>query len=143
MPTPELIADLKRDEGCRLRAYQDTGGVWTIGYGHTPAQPKDVWTQEDADETLKADVEARWLDLTHRAPWIVSLDQVRQDALANMAFNLGVAGLLRFTGFLSYLRAHRFHLAAQAMLLSHWARQVGDRALRLSHMIEYGNRNYE
>ena len=37
MTTKFLRADLQRDEGYRLSAYQDTGGVWTIGVGHTPA----------------------------------------------------------------------------------------------------------
>ena len=33
-----LINHIKRSESCALQAYQDSAGVWTIGYGHTPAE---------------------------------------------------------------------------------------------------------
>lgn len=47
---------IKQFEGLRLQAYQDTGGVWTIGYGFTyypngePVRPGDTITQAQADE---------------------------------------------------------------------------------------------
>ncbi len=55
----QTAIDFIRDhEGCRLTAYQDQGGVWTIGYGHTG---KDVvagllWTQEKADAVFLEDL---------------------------------------------------------------------------------------
>lgn len=45
---------IKQREACRLTAYQDSGGVWTIGYGATGSDigPGVVWTQDQADENL-------------------------------------------------------------------------------------------
>ena len=63
MTTPELIVDLKRDEGCRLTAYKDGGGVWTIGFGHTGAGVAAhlCWTQGEAEAALVADVARAYL----------------------------------------------------------------------------------
>ncbi|HUO11336.1 MAG TPA: glycoside hydrolase family protein, partial [Caulobacteraceae bacterium] len=63
------------------------------------------------------------------------LDDPRQDVLANMAFNLGVGGLLRFPKTLALVRAERWDAAADAMLASAWARQVGARARRLAEQL--------
>ena len=50
------LEQLKIDEGCRLTAYQDTVGVWTIGYGHTGGVKKgDKITQKEAEEFLLED----------------------------------------------------------------------------------------
>lgn len=48
------------DEGLRTTAYQDDGGVWTIGWGHTgPEVHKGlVWTREQCVAALKADLES-------------------------------------------------------------------------------------
>lgn len=57
MTTLELAARLIRVfEGLRLTAYQDTGGVWTIGFGHTlGVKPSDTCTFEQAQEWLAED----------------------------------------------------------------------------------------
>lgn len=48
-----LITLLKRFEGCRLHAYRDIAGVWTIGYGETLGVCAGmVWTQDEADSRL-------------------------------------------------------------------------------------------
>lgn len=47
---------IKRFEGCRLKSYQDSVGVWTIGYGHTTGVVKGQnITQAQADTYLKSD----------------------------------------------------------------------------------------
>jgi lysozyme len=140
MTTPFLISDLKRDEGLRLAAYQDSVGVWTIGYGHTPATPGGTWTQAQAEQALGDDIATAEAGLDKAAPWWRTLDDVRQDVLAEMAFNLGVAGLLEFKVMLADVRAGAFGLAAAAMLMSQWADQVGERAMRLSILLEKGAR---
>jgi lysozyme len=140
MTTPLLIEDLKRDEGLRLTAYQDTRGVWTIGYGHTPAVEGAVWTVEAAAIQLSADLDRTLAEMDRELSWWRGLDDVRQDALANMAFNLGVHGLLAFGHMLEALQAHDWHTASAQMLLSHWAEEVEDRAERLAFMIRTGTR---
>jgi lysozyme len=142
MTTPLLLDDLRRDEGLRLSAYRDTRGVWTIGYGHTGAKigPGLTWTQAMADAALQADVEHTEAGLDFAVPWWRSLNDVRQDVLCEMAFNLGVYGLLKFQKMLTAVRQGAFGTGAAQMLMSDWAEQVGDRAMRLSILMEHGVR---
>ena len=59
---------IKELEGCRLQAYQDAAGVWTIGYGHTyNVRDGDRISQQYADEMLQEDIEnvERQLIATH------------------------------------------------------------------------------
>jgi lysozyme len=76
-------------EGCRLDAYQDIAGVWTIGYGHTG---KDVyaglvWTQAQADEALDHDIQAAQSLLLMYSPTVTG---GTLDALTDFVFNLGI-----------------------------------------------------
>jgi lysozyme len=68
------------------------------------------------------------------------LDDARQDVLADMAFNLGVGGLMDFRRMLAAARAGAYDLAAAEMLASDWASQVGARARRLSILMQHGDR---
>lgn len=53
-----LIDHIKKSESYRLTAYQDTGGVWTIGYGHTACVRKgDKITPYQAEQILKEDLQ--------------------------------------------------------------------------------------
>lgn len=55
MTSPEGIALIQAFEKCKLTAYQDGGGVWTIGWGETRGvKPGMTWTQQQADDMLKA-----------------------------------------------------------------------------------------
>lgn len=137
-PDPELIAQLKIDEGCRLTAYKDTVGVWTVGYGHAHVQPGTVWTQEQAEAQLKQDVLEHNAKLAARIPWITQLDPVRRRVLQNMAFNLGVDGLLGFKNTLEYVRTGDYAKAADGMMASKWAKQVKGRADRLAQQMRTG-----
>lgn len=137
-PDPELIAQLKIDEGCRLTAYKDTVGVWTVGYGHAHVAPGTVWTQAKAEAVLISDVTEHNALLAEKLPWIATLDPVRRRVLQNMAFNLGIAGLLGFKNTLEYVRTGQYDDAARNMLASKWARQVGDRAVRLAKQMRTG-----
>ena len=140
MTTPLLIDDLKRDEGCRLTAYKDTLGVWTVGYGHAHVAPGTVWTQAQADDTLAADIAIAVHDLDFHLPWWRKLDDVRQDVLAELAFNIGVEGLLGFHNTLAFVEAGNYAAASGGLLASRWARQVGARATRLAAMMKSGAR---
>lgn len=132
--TPAGLARLKMDEGCRLAAYQDTRGIWTIGYGSTcDVRPGDEWTQVQADTQLMVDVQSAEARLSADLPWFAALDPVRQDVLVNIAFNVGVHGLLGWPTTLSYFRAGAWESAAHALETEGaWDRQVGARAERLA-----------
>jgi lysozyme len=142
MTTPYLMADLEHDEGFRAQPYQDTLGVWTNGCGHTQGVDESTppVTLAQARAQLAATVTAVMHDLDLALPWWRSLNDVRQDVLVNMAFNLGVRGLLRFTHTLAAIRGGCFGLASAGMLGSRWATEVGERARRLAEQMESGIR---
>lgn len=138
-----LITQLKIDEGLRLQPYTDSLGFVTIGYGHKGVA--DVMlhgatgiTQEYAEQILERDVDSHSKDLQIHLPWMVDLNDARQDALVNMAFNLGIPHLLEFIKFLAALKAGDFDTAAAEMLNSTWATQVGARAIRLANVVRSG-----
>jgi len=142
MTTPFLIDDLESDEGLRLHAYQDSVGVWTIGWGHTGPEvlPGLTWTSDEAHDGLVADIARTQNQLDARLPWWRTLNDVRQDVIVELAFNLGVGGLLTFHNTLAAVQAGNWQLAASDMLLSKWAKQVGERAMRLANLMEFGHR---
>lgn len=88
------IALLKRFEGLRLKAYQDIGGVWTIGYGHTSAaggmkvNKGLTITNEQAEQLLKSDLERMTYPVIRRLVK-VPLTQGQFDALSSFIYNLG------------------------------------------------------
>ena len=66
------------------------------------------------------------------------LDEVRQSVLLNMCFNLGIKGLLEFKNTLAFIDAGDWERAANGMLASKWAKQVGKRAIELSELMRKG-----
>ena len=136
---PLLVAELRRDEGVRYEPYDDTVGVKTVGVGHNlQAKPLGLiypLTDEEVDRILLLDIADTLEDLDDRLPWWRELSDVRQRVLANMAFNLGIGGLLDFRKMLAAAKSGRYEDAAREMLASKWARQVGDRAKRLADMM--------
>lgn len=79
---------IKHFEGCRLKSYQDTAGIWTIGYGHTKhVQPNQTITQDEADKLLKADSLIAEIRVA-KCVEISKMEQCKIDALISQAFNL-------------------------------------------------------
>lgn len=87
---------LKESEGFRAEAYQDAGGVWTIGYGTTKdVQPGDTCTEDEAALWLRRDVlSAEWAVM---ALVEVPLTQGQFDALVDFTYNLGSDALAKST----------------------------------------------
>lgn len=133
---------LKREEGVRTRPYKCTAGKWTIGVGRnfednplTTAQMvryfnKHPMTMEDIDELLEDDI-ADVLRELRKEEWFSALTPVRQAALANMAFQMGVPGLMKFTTTLRNVKAGQYQLAASSGMNSRWAQQTPARAKRV------------
>ena len=71
-------------------------------------------------------------------PWARALSPERQAVLVNMAFNLGIAGLLAFKRMLAACERGEYAAAAREMLDSVWAKQVGARAVRLAEQMRTG-----
>lgn len=133
----ELEQQLKRHEGLRLRPYKDTVGKLTIGIGRNL---DDVGISEDeALFLLGNDITKAMNQLDKALPWVVNLDRVRYDVLVNMAFNMGINGLLQFKNTLLLIRQGKYEEASIQMLNSKWAKQVGNRAKELSEQLKTGN----
>lgn len=90
------LALIKEFEGCKLTAYKDSVGVWTIGYGHTRSARQGMTiTQEQADELLAQDV-ARHAIGVYKALQ-AKLEQHQFDAVVSLAFNVGVSAVRNST----------------------------------------------
>lgn len=129
-----LRRELLRDEGVRLEAYKDSVGLWTIGVGHLLGdQPRMTRiTQQEADALLDYDIDsAEALAMTLVPNPDVRATASRWRAIVNMTFNLG-SRLAQFHRFLAALDNGQWDAAADEMLQSKWAKQVGARANRLA-----------
>ena len=83
-------------EGCRLNAYQDSVGIWTIGFGHTAGVlPGMSCTQEQAEAWLKSDI--HWAESAVNQYVTAALTQGEFDALVDFVFNLGVGNFVHST----------------------------------------------
>jgi lysozyme len=120
-------------EGCRLTAYPDPmthSDPWTIGYGHTGSDvyPGVVWTQQQADDQLAADVARCTGQVLSAIPWAAGLNDARQAVLIGMAYQLGLGGLVAFHNTLSSIQSSDWQRARDGMLNSVWAQQTPRRA---------------
>ena len=131
-----LRSALRLDEGVRMRAYQDSVGVWTIGVGHN-LQDRPV-SQAVVDMILQDDIDAAVGDLDAHVSWWRNLNDVRQNVMVNLCFNMGMARLLTFHKFLSAAQTGEWATAKAELLNSLWASQVGARAVRLANEFETG-----
>ena len=136
---PRLRNLLSLHEGRIPHAYQDSLGYWTIGVGHLIDKRKGGKLPEPIiDALLDHDIRSHCAPLYDALPWLSRLDETRQAVLCDMAFNLGVAGLLKWKNTLAMVERGDYAAAARAMRNSLWARQVKTRAVRLSRMMETG-----
>lgn len=91
------IALIKEFEGCKLTAYPDVVGVWTIGFGTTRIQGKPVvkgmtCTQQDAENYLREDIRSFEQSVNSNLP--APILQHQFDACVCLAYNIGVGGFL-------------------------------------------------
>ncbi|MDY0151634.1 MAG: glycoside hydrolase family protein [Candidatus Cloacimonas sp.] len=128
---------LIRHEGLRLKPYRCTAGKLTIGIGRN--LDDCGISQQEAYVLLENDIQNCEKQLVDEIPEIYNaLDEVRKSVLLNMCFNLGIGGLLSFNNTLAFIAAGDFERAANGMLASKWAKQVGRRALELSELMRKG-----
>ena len=136
MDLEALKAELTRDEGIGFKPYKDSVGKLSVGVGHNlddvPISYRAIM------QILEDDILNVMGQLNAHVAWWPSLNDVRQRVLANMAFNLGINGLLAFKQMLMAAQDSDFERAAKEMLDSKWAKQVGARATRLAQMMRTG-----
>ena len=132
-----IKAQLVRHEGLRLKPYRCTAGKLTIGIGRN-LEDRGI-SQKEAYAMLERDILDFEQQLLNEIPEVYNkLDEVRQSVLLNMCFNLGIKGLLEFKNTLAFIDAGDWERAANGMLASNWAKQVGMRAIELSEMMRKG-----
>lgn len=131
-----MVRQLRLHEGERLKPYRCTAGKLTIGIGRN-LDDRGI-TAEESAYLLANDITREERALIQALPWVAQLDEVRQRVLLDMAFNMGLGGLLQFKNTLATIKAGDYAKAATMMLDSRWAGQVGQRAERLSRMMATG-----
>lgn len=135
----KLLEMLKRHEGVETHAYECSAGKITVGVGRNIDQDGGIGlTEDEIDYLLQNDIERVMLELVSEYDWFNDLDDVRKDAMIDIAFNLGQTRLRLFKRALAAMEAGKYKDAATEFLDSKWAKQVGGRALELSDMISTG-----
>jgi lysozyme len=119
----------------RLKPYRCTAGKLTIGVGRN-LDDKGI-TQDEALFLLRNDIATVTTQL-QKYDWYINVDPIRRKVLIDMAYNLGITGLLQFRRMIAALERGDYEGAADQMLDSRWAEQVGMRATRLAEMMRSG-----
>jgi len=146
MDMNKLREELEFDEGCVYEIYKDHLGYPTFGIGHLvlesdPEHGEPVGTPVCEDRVIACfenDVLTVFKDLDRNLPWWSEQSDNLQRVLANMSFNLGITRLLKFKKFLGALELKQYKTAAEEMMDSRWAAQVGPRATRLRDRVLEG-----
>lgn len=136
MDVEKFKEELIDDEGCVLTAYEDTEGYISIGVGRQ-LDTRGI-SYKEAMYLLQNDIAIVEAELDKAKPFWRDLSEPRQRVLANMCFNLGMPRLLKFKLMWMALERGDYKKAAEEMLLSKWASQVGQRANRLSVVMRNG-----
>ena len=125
---------IKRHEGYSDKVYLDTMDIPTGGYGHAFLQGSPISCYV-ADALFRADFSEV---LENYAYLDFNLDGFRRAVVLNMLFNLGLPKFLTFKNTIASIKAGKYKDASVHMLESLWSRQVGNRAIELSQMMENG-----
>jgi lysozyme len=132
-----LNKQLRIDEGVVAHAYQDSLGFWTIGIGRLIDKRRGGGlSQEEISYLLSNDIESKSRDLFKALPWLKAAPEPVRGALVNMAFQMGVAGVLGFTTTLGLIKDGKYKEASEQMLKSKWAVQTPERAKRMAKQVE-------
>jgi lysozyme len=130
-----LYASIEHHEGYRTKAYKDTLGHWTVGFG-TNLEVLEIdlataraWMHKKIEEVTKS--------LSDETPWSY-LNGVRQGVLIEMGYQLGFAGCKKFVKMWEALGDHDYPRAAREMGNSRWARQTQKRVAELQARMLYG-----
>jgi lysozyme len=153
MNLDRLADDLIADEGLKLEAYRCTEGFLTIGVGRnldtnplTPNERQAVGhdgrekpiTHNQAMYLLDNSMLKLIANLDAHIPWWSDLDEVRQLVLANMGYQLGVPGLLKFKNMLADCKAGKYEAAAFEIINSRYSLQTPNRAARQANRMKRG-----
>ena len=131
-----FIKQMRFHEGVRNKVYKDHLGIETVGVGRNLVDRG--LSDEEVDYLLGNDITIVENELDNGLSWWRDLDEVRQRALADLAFNMGLPRLHGFVKMLDALQRRDYHAAADELLDSKYAKQVGERSNRVAEMIRTG-----
>ena len=131
----DIYEQLKRDEGFSPTPYKCTEGFLTIGYGRN--LENNPISEKEASDMLLKDVWKVFVPLAEIG-LVDKFDNPRQSVFINMAFQMGVSGLLKFKKTINYYQNGDYESCAKEMLDSKWAKQTPNRANRLSEQMRSG-----
>jgi lysozyme len=121
---------LKKHEGFRPLPYEDTRGYLTIGYG-----TKLPITEEEAEMLLMKRLKDKAVLLAKKEPIFLTLPTSVKNAILNMAYQMGISGVLKFKKMWAALKEGDYEKAAEEMLDSRWAKQTPNRAKKLAEVV--------
>lgn len=134
----KLSDQLRRHEGVRTHAYLCSENKITVGVGRNLDENGGLGLSDDEiDYLLENDIKRCKAELLAFS-WFTDLDSVRQDAMVNLLFNLGMTRLMGFRNALAAMEKSDFQKAADEFMDSRWATQVGNRADEVCEMIRTG-----
>ena len=120
----------------RLKPYLCSSKKLSIGIGRNL---DDIGISEDEAETLlRHDIIEATNQLLNAFPWVGALNDARGSAMINFTFNVGIGTVKKFTNTLAYMEAGEWDKAADEMMDSKWAKQVGNRAIEVTEQIRTG-----
>lgn len=122
----KLIESIKHHEGFRGEVYKDTLGFDTVGYG-----TKMPLSKEEAEMILESRLKAKIKELETKEPFVNKLPLDKQEILAEMSYQLGVNGVLKFRKMWKALKEFDYETASKEGLDSLWAKQTPNRAKEL------------
>ena len=143
MNIEELRDQLKIDEGVKYEIYNDHLGYATFGIGHLIVEgdeehgsPVGTTVSEDrVNAVFDEDVQKYISESKKVFSNLDDLPETAQQVIVNMCFNMGAPRLSQFKKFIAGVNAGDWKTAAVEMMDSRWAKQVGDRAVRLRNRI--------
>lgn len=127
---------ITQNEGYRQYMYKDTEGIWTIGIGFNL---EEGFTLYECQLILEHRIQKLIGQLQLRVPAFRGLNYARQVVLIDMAYNLGMEGLLKFKKMLNAIEKNDWEEAAEELLDSKYATQVGRRATRNAQILRTGS----
>ncbi len=150
----EAMQRLSLHEGIKLNPYRCSAGFLTIGVGRNldanPLSLEEIKilgrrdlssgiTRQEAFLLLRRDIKKTVENCRRSISFFDSLDDERQYVLVDMAFNLGIKGLLKFKKMLMFIGVGNYRRAAAELLASRYAGQVRLRAERLAAVMRNGH----
>ena len=134
-----LVKMLKLHEGVRNHVYVCTAGYETIGVGRNISESGLGLTDEEINILLMNDIERVKQELAGSYFWFADLDDVRQAAMIDICFNLGLSRLRGFVKAITAMSRQQWDVAADEFMDSRWSEQVGQRAITVTNMIRTGD----